>query len=342
MGVLNNVFALRNKSPPQDIPKIHIEGATPEVPASTEATDSPPASHISQAAESEASPIAKQLDKTDTDTPPNPNRRWSLQRSLGLLRKAKSPPSDSETQDARAPVASKAAKVNAKRAPQSSTDRQAKESALVLRSLIVGQNAGAAPHVRVSPARLNSVKAQLLKPKTANLVIAQLRALPALADSTSQTSPPIRAVCLPFTDEEAAEKHFSRLREVEHPEEPTKDFVFRLPTIASATVESITEAFRDLHIVSLFTAPDLGLGQPGDGPGLLAGAVPTAETVISGIVRVTPQLMVLGYATGKNILPDHTGVYPPVDRMSVLTCMASFLLHRFVKLIDVCCQIGGV
>jgi len=63
----------------------------------------------------------------------------------------------------------------------------------------------------------------------------------------------------------------------------------------------------------------LGLGQAGDESGLLAGALPTAETVMNGIVQITPQLMALGYATGKTIIPDHHGIYPPTDRISILT-----------------------
>ena len=85
-------------------------------------------------------------------------------------------------------------------------------------------------------------------------------------------------------------------------------------------IDSVTEAFKNLHVINLFQAPDLGLGQPGDGPGLLAGAVPTAETVINGLTQVTPQLMALGYATGRAVIPDHNGIYPPTDRLSVLTC----------------------
>ncbi|KAH9176417.1 hypothetical protein EDB89DRAFT_1903203 [Lactarius sanguifluus] len=328
MGLLTDVFYPRSKSPPQDIPKIHIEEATASTTNSTPSVNpsSDPPPPDSQVDDPEVSPVAEQSDKTaNSDAPPSANRRWSLQRPLGLLRRAKSSPSNSEAHNARARAAFKAAEVNAKR--PSRTDRRAKESALVLRSLIVGQNSGdnsAAPQARVSRAQLDSVKTQLLKPKTANKVIAQLRALPALPDSASQTSPPILAVCLPYTDEEANEKHFSQLRDVEHTNERTKDRAFRLPTVASATVDSITEVLKGLHIISLFTAPDLGLGQPGDGPGLLAGAVPTAETVISGIVQITPQLMALGYATGRNIIPDHAGLYPPVDRISVLTCIASF------------------
>jgi len=74
-----------------------------------------------------------------------------------------------------------------------------------------------------------------------------------------------------------------------------------------------------MHIVNLMTAPNMGLGQPGDGEGMFAGAIPTPQTVIEGIKMITPQLMALGYATGKAIVPDHAGIYPPLDRMSVLT-----------------------
>jgi hypothetical protein len=37
------------------------------------------------------------------------------------------------------------------------------------------------------------------------------------------------------------------------------------------------------------------------------------------VVSITPQLLSLGYATGKELMPDHSHVYPPTDRMSVLT-----------------------
>jgi hypothetical protein len=97
---------------------------------------------------------------------------------------------------------------------------------------------------------------------------------------------------------------------------------------------------NEMHVVELIKAPDLGLGQPGDGEGILAGALPTPETVLKGVKEITPQLMALGYATGRSLLPDHSGecmlfksnrafltnapgIYPPTDRISVLTCMFS-------------------
>ncbi|THH08685.1 hypothetical protein EW146_g8919, partial [Bondarzewia mesenterica] len=135
----------------------------------------------------------------------------------------------------------------------------------------------------------------------------------------------IHAVCLSYPEPEAEEKHFRRLKHASaQPQVQTVSVSvdiesFSLPSVATATVDSLTDALKDIKLVSLIAAPNLGLGQPGDGDGLLAGAIPTAETVIHGIVQITPQLMSLGYATGKSIFPDHAGVYPPVDRMSILT-----------------------
>lgn len=69
---------------------------------------------------------------------------------------------------------------------------------------------------------------------------------------------------------------------------------------------------NDVHIIDFINSPDFGLGQPGDGPGILAGAVPTPETIINGFEQITSQLMTLGFAIGENILPDHKGGYAPM------------------------------
>ncbi|KAA1476002.1 hypothetical protein DENSPDRAFT_883981 [Dentipellis sp. KUC8613] len=229
------------------------------------------------------------------------------------------------------------------------SDRKAKQSALVVRSVMVGPGS-ISPTPRKGPAKsavtkeqVNKVKAQLLQPKGANRIIAQLKALPAVPTEVPEGAPasvrkgdtllagmPIHAVCLSLGEEEADKKAFCRLKETSAP--PASDagatrekgitmeaIKSTLPSVATASVDSLVEAFKDMHLISLVTAPDLGLGQPGDGPGLLAGAVPTAETVLQGFEQITPQLMALGYATGKAVLPDHTGVYPPTDRISVLT-----------------------
>jgi hypothetical protein len=45
--------------------------------------------------------------------------------------------------------------------------------------------------------------------------------------------------------------------------------------------------------------------------GILAGALPTAKTVIGGVELITPKLMVLGFATGKAAVHDHLGILLP-------------------------------
>jgi len=128
---------------------------------------------------------------------------------------------------------------------------------------------------------------------------------------------PIHAVCLKYTDSEEHDRHFAHLQGGAAPLLGAKYIDFS--TIANTSIETLTSLFNDMQVVSLITSPDLGLGQPGDGPGILAGAVPTAETVVRGVEEITPQLFALGYATGRMVFPNHTGVYPPTDRMSVLT-----------------------
>ncbi|KAJ7462301.1 hypothetical protein B0H11DRAFT_2055015 [Mycena galericulata] len=205
--------------------------------------------------------------------------------------------------------------------PQSSnSEKRAKESALIVRTLIVGPSSNDYATMKVTNAlakpRLSKVKSQLMQPTSANRVIAQLRVLPVLDDESDggkAPSAPIHAVCLAHPDAEEHQLHFAKLTPNDL---DSSNFV---PNVASTSLEKLISMFAEMHIVSLITAPDLGLGQPGDGPGLLAGAVPTAETVLNGIEQITPQLMALGYATGRAVLPDHTGVHPPTDRMSVLT-----------------------
>ncbi|KAH7923733.1 hypothetical protein BV22DRAFT_565395 [Leucogyrophana mollusca] len=207
-----------------------------------------------------------------------------------------------------------------------SSDKRAKESALIVRSLIVGGATPAAARITkaVSKPEIGRVKSQLMQPKSANKVIAHLRTLSLSEDEASKkvertTEPtfqaPIHGVCLDATDAEAHDRHFRFLSSIGVTEDVSSSF----PSVATASINSLSMMFEGMHLVNLVTATDLGLGQPGDGEGILAGAVPTAETVINGIEQITPQLMALGFATGKAVLPDHTGVYPPNDRISVLT-----------------------
>ena len=327
--------------------------SAPDAPGDkpTEApTPLPPSDHPSTAAQNTSSvdpPSASDVipaatgGQSDSASPERSAFRLSFPANFRLFRKPGSPlsPTTEEPGISTAPAASTdQAKKEPSASSLSNADRRAKQSALVVRSLIVGQDTdqgGVSPQGRISSTQLKSVKTQLLKPKLAVKIIAQLRALPALADSAaSRASEPIQAVCLPYTDEEADQQYLSSLRNLKQlPTTTTTRAAEATATATStlgsspilgATIESVAEAFRNLHVVNLLKAPDLGLGQPGDGPGLLAGALPTAETVITGIVQITPQLMALGYATGKAIIPDHHGIYPPTDRISVLTCTPHF------------------
>ncbi|THH06526.1 hypothetical protein EW145_g4029 [Phellinidium pouzarii] len=206
-----------------------------------------------------------------------------------------------------------------------SADRRAQNNALAVQRLIVGPSNISPTNAKkppVSRAQLATIKSELMQPKSANRLIAKLRALPMpdgpvvgeKADAKSavtKTNGPIHAVCLERTESDASTRNFSKLGAA---------------SVATASIDALVTLFNELHVVDLLSAPELGLGQPGDGEGLLAGAVPTAETIIEGVQKLTPQLMALGYATGKAIVPDHTGVHPPVDRMSVITYWWGFEL----------------
>ncbi|KAG6337084.1 hypothetical protein ID866_1995 [Astraeus odoratus] len=188
-----------------------------------------------------------------------------------------------------------------------STEKRAKESATVVRSIIVGDpntSDGKLDKARApTRSKMARVKSQLLKPKSASKVIAQLRTLPAeQTGAPVHPNIPIRAVCLDVSDAEAHERYFSKLG-----------------SVASAPIESLLATLADVHIIDLLVAPNMGFGAPVTAQGLFAGAVPTAEAVLEGIQQVTPQLLALGYATGKAILPDHKGIIVPPDRISILT-----------------------
>ncbi|KAJ7072332.1 hypothetical protein C8F01DRAFT_1044885 [Mycena amicta] len=260
-------------------------------------------------------PSSPTTTKTEVPTTkPAPTRRLSL-RPFALGSKHK--PALAEVQEHEKKV-SAANAFTKQRLKSSNSDKRAKEFAMILRTLIVGPtNDYAVPQVSKAVARpqLSKVKSELIKPHSANKVIAQLRALP-LLDEKAKACPsgPIHAVCLAHPDAEEHELHFAKL--TEESEDATETLV---PNGARTSLQKLASTFNEMHIVDLVTAPDLGLGQPGDGKGLLAGAIPTAESVLNGFEQITPQLMALGYATGKAILPDHKGVHPPTDRMSVLT-----------------------
>lgn len=207
----------------------------------------------------------------------------------------------------------------------SKSDKRAKESADIVRSLIIGHNSITPASKKTKPltkAQLNKVKSDLGKPKSANKVIARLRQLDfdsntsSLPVAQSRATRPIHAVCLDVPDEEAGQRHFARLKVNPNPmlDEGTEVY----PSVVTASIDSVTSLFSDLSVVNMLS-PDLGLGESIGGPGILSGAVPMAETVLNGIEMMTPQILSLGYATGKAIVPDHKGIHPPIDRISALT-----------------------
>ncbi|KAF9227487.1 hypothetical protein BS17DRAFT_695821 [Gyrodon lividus] len=188
-----------------------------------------------------------------------------------------------------------------------SSEKRAKESAAMVRSLIIGDH-DALPQAKIKKTKssrsdIARVKSQLLQPKSASKVITQLRALPAHPGNTStNTALPLHAVCLDMSDKEAHEQHFAEIG-----------------SVATASVAALSTALADMHLVDLLAAPNMGFGAPVTAQGLFAGSVPTAETVIEGIEQITPQLLALGFATGRAVVPDHQGVIVPTDRISVLT-----------------------
>ena len=192
------------------------------------------------------------------------------------------------------------------------------------------------------PQTIQKVQNQLLVPKEANKVIAKLRTINP-EESPNPTSHkhtqlqhthragerPIHAVCLDCTDEEADKYHFSKLATTPEVEirntrkQPAPSLKPSETSFAFADITTIVPVLRSMKLVTLVTAPDLGFGQPPDSPGLLAGSVPSSQAFAEGLQEVTGQLMALGFATSKAVFPSHAGVYPPPDRMSVLTCTST-------------------
>ncbi|KAH7108121.1 hypothetical protein BKA62DRAFT_7648 [Auriculariales sp. MPI-PUGE-AT-0066] len=220
------------------------------------------------------------------------------------------------------------------------SERKAEAAAIDVRTLIIGPDPESSKAKPLSKSEVNKLKGMLLEPKSAGKVIQRLRNLPvpqaqrpsvitrdalqhsaapeadvARAALASAPAPvkqgPIHAVCLDCTDREADEIHFSQLT-------PTPYFA---PSFAVTDPAAAFPVLRNMHIISLLRAPDFGLGHPIGSPeaGILSGSVPTPAVIANGILQLSQQLVALGYASGATISADHTGVYPPLDRMSVLT-----------------------
>lgn len=251
-----------------------------------------------------------------THAPQVTSRRFSFRRPFGFASKASSddkPTLSATHEHQKRAQASHDLEKRVQKIQASKTDKRAQRSALAVRALIIGSASAAPPKMSATTAKpqLNALKSQLTKPKSANNVIAHLRTLPAhegnLTEEDLRHNGPIHAVCLEHTDEEEHQLHFAKLKRSDTAREISTENI-HFPGVAFAPLDEITKMFNEMHVVDLLNAPGFGLGQPGNGKGILAGAVPTAQTVIQGFEQITPELMALGYATGKVITPDHSGM----------------------------------
>jgi hypothetical protein len=172
-----------------------------------------------------------------------------------------------------------------------------------------------APDSGPSTAALHQVKASLLDPSSSKQVISLLHDLPASESKSpsklvevAPTAPtaPIRVICLDCNDEEANEKWFSKLPLSTVPTRAgAQDFT--VPSVADADVKSLESFFKKVQIVNLVQAPDLGIGQPTDGKGILAGCIPTARAISLGLSKASEQLIGLGFASTAAVWPSHAG-----------------------------------
>ena len=316
--------------------------APPKQPDANDNTNNEPSpvAPAPAAAPTEGTPAAA----SDAGKPSRPkvhSRSFSLRALLFIQSSDDSPSSPSQGQTKPDEKTETSANSTLSKPP----NKRAQHSALVLRTLIVGRSSG--PNKSVAPGQLNKVKTQLMQPKSAKQVIAALRSMPATPSAdipAPSDSPcgPIHAVCLPYTEQEAHDLHFVRLLQsapaaLEQPVTATSE---AFPSVSDASFDALSTMLKNMDVVNLLLSPDFGIGQPGDGPGLLSGALPTPGTVLNGLQQVTPELLALGFATGQILIPDHRGktvfsswpwcndriwlrtpgVYPPTDRMSVLTC----------------------
>ncbi len=191
----------------------------------------------------------------------------------------------------------------------------AQQSALAIRSLIVGPTSAAAPKTTPVTAKpqLNALKTQLMQPKSANKLIMHLRTLPAHDEMPTQSHEPrpkgpIHAVCLEHTDDEEHQLHFAKLVKDELPRDTSSPENFNFQGVTSAPLEQLTSLFSEMHVVDLVSSPILDSGNQETERVFWPERVPTAKTVIDGFTKITPELMALGYATGKAITPDHLGM----------------------------------
>jgi hypothetical protein len=179
-----------------------------------------------------------------------------------------------------------------------------------------------------------------------------------IALHTSTEPPAVHGVCLEETDEEAEANVFSKLGPTTSlaalplsPSTPSPT------TTISASINTLADVLGQLKLVNFLqhgptnatTVPKSPseneprasteaepLAQRKDLASVgkdvtLMGALPSPAVVAHGVNNMATQLIALGLGDPKSmlaptapdlngLLPDHTGVHPPTDRMSVITC----------------------
>ena len=319
--------------PPPEEPRSATEdgsSAAPQRDDSVQPTDETSLTTPSTS-DPQQSTTATSTNPTSLDVPEHRPRRISIRSSLSLLqrstdyheRKSMSDPAHVQQKKHNVVWDLRRAIRSGSGSP-SKSERRAKESAEIVRALIIGPNSitPVSKKSKLSRGQLDKVKSELAKPKSANKVISQLRNLDLATDGSAplpvapkpsqpptqcKSHGPIHAVCLDETDEDVEKHHFAQLK----PDVPSEAVdLFFAESVVTANMDSVNSILGNLRIVDL-VGSDFGFGQPATGQGIFAGAVPTAETVLTGIKLLTPQLMSLGYVTGQSIMPDHKGKSVP-------------------------------
>ena len=197
-----------------------------------------------------------------------------------------------------------------------SRTRRATKAALALRQLIVDppstQRSPPAANHRTSPSKttvprlrdkdVDRLRTQLLKPVEAGLVIHEARALSGGGD-------PTRAVCLDCGEVRAEELIRGAEEEVTAGmKEEAKSS--QLPLLVSLLDPSDGTDISCLPFGLLLPASAMSLRQP------LAGALPSADTLKRGFDALLTAESKIYLSEG----PNHAGIHPPTDRLSIYTC----------------------
>src|SRR5882762_4216190 len=187
-------------------------------------------------------------DANITQVARSPNRGFSFH-SLVFLSNRKVKPALSTAQEHKKEAKASAAFFK-RQAKVTKTDNLAKQSALIIRSLIIGKASIFPPSSStatngISKPQLSKVKSQLMQSQTANKVIAQLRALPCSDGNVvteeekvcvwDKPAGPIHAVCLDITDLEWEQRHFASFKR----EEDVEELAAKSPSVANASIDKL-------------------------------------------------------------------------------------------------------